>query len=186
MSCCSKQGPKFSALSGVLAEGEGMWEPVLGEVGTLGPLPKPDQRMEEGSISLRPLHPEAPHSPKRFPPPGSGESNAPGERSVPTPRGRCRLALTVGDRRPPLPPLSRTAPHYTGLGRKGVRPGPRHPGAAQLKRRAQQPVGDHSSAGRRGSPASRSERGAGPGAGPGRRGRGVARRPGRVAQGAGS
>lgn len=146
-----------------------MWEPVLGELGTLGPLPKPDQRMGEGSIGLRPLHPEAPHCPKMFPPPGSGESNAPGGRSVPTPRGRCRLALTVGDRRPPLPPLSRTAPHYAGLGRKGVRPGPRHPGAAQLKRRAQQPVGDHSSAGRRGSPVSRSEMG---------RGRGGARAPG--------
>lgn len=43
------------------------------------------------------------------------------------------------DARPP--PLSRTAPHYTGPGRKGVRPGPRHPGAAELKRRAQRPVG---------------------------------------------
>lgn len=60
---------------------------------------------------------------------------------MPTPRGRCRLAPTVEDRRPPLPPLSRTAPHYSGPGRKGVRPEPRHPGAAELKRRAQRPMG---------------------------------------------
>lgn len=140
------------------------------------------QRKDEGGIhrfkAPSPLGPIEPQ--KVVPPAGIWESNAPGERSVSTPRGRCRLAAQ--SRTSYYPSRPSPGPSLNTLGREGSGSAR----AATTREQGSRNTGSQRLLGSTTAP----EEGEAPARGAeaelGRRGWGVPRGPGRVAQGAGS